>query len=89
MDNTKTLNDHETRLRKLEKINYEQQIQMKSIENGLNEIKIMQQQTTNKILEMLEKNQTTTNNINLLDRKELWAVVSLIVGGVLAYLKLK
>lgn len=89
MENDRTLCDHEERIRSLEKINYEQQIQMKSIENGLNEIKLMQQTTTTKILDMLSDNQTNTSKINLIDRKELWAVVSLLVGGIIAYLKLK
>ena len=103
MDGEHTLQDHECRLRKLEESDVRQQIQLSNIEKSQSEIKLMindsnkeQQNTlrefTEKILTTFTSNLTnnnkTNNAIKFLNRKELWAVVGILVGAFIAYLKI-
>ena len=83
------MDDHEVRIRKLEESDVKQQIQLANIEKSQSEIKLMINEGNNKLLEALISNNTTANKIKVSDRKEFWALVSLIVGAVLAYLGLK
>lgn len=89
MEDRLRLDDHEIRIRKLEESDVKQQIQLANIEKSQSEIKLMINEGNNKLLEALISNNTTTNKIKVSDRKEFWALVSLIVGAVLAYLGLK
>lgn len=66
-----------------------QQIQLANIEKSQVEIKLMINEGNDKLLSALISNNTTNNSIKLADRKEIWAIISLIIGGVLAYLGLK
>lgn len=83
------LQDHEGRIRKLEESDIKQQIQLANIEKSQAEIKLMINEGNDKLLSALISNNTTNNSIKLTDRKEIWAIISLIIGGVLAYLGLK
>lgn len=89
MEDRLRLDDHEIRIRKLEESDVKQQIQLANIEKSQSEIKLMINEGNNKLLEALISNNTTANKIKVSDRKEFWALVSLIVGAVLAYLGLK
>lgn len=103
MNENEMLQDHECRLKKLEESDVRQQVQLANIEKSQSEIKLMindsnkeQQNTlhefTEKILTTFTNNLTndnkTNNKIKFYNRKELWAVVGIIGGALIAYLKI-
>lgn len=89
MEDNNRINDHEIRIRKLEESDIKQQIQLANIERSQSEIKLMINEGNSKLLEALIENNNTGNKIKLSDRKEIWGIVSLIIGAVLAYFGLK
>lgn len=86
---TEKLNDHEARIRRLEESDIEQKIKLTNIEKTQAEIKLMINEGNNKLLETLISNNDTRNSIRTIDRKELWAIVGLIIGGILAFFGVK
>lgn len=92
MDNIlieKQLDNHEERIKKLEENDIQQRIQLSNIEKSLAETRLDIKASNEKLLDAIIDNNSTKNNIKLIDRKEIWAIVSLIIGGVLAYFGLK
>lgn len=99
----KVLTDHEDRLDKLEEkvqtlelSNVEVKAKLSNIElsqeqikNMINETARENQKFTMNLIEMIKEDKKVNNSIKLADRKEIWAIISLIIGGVLAYLGLK
>lgn len=81
--------DHEERIRRLEESDIEQKIKLTNIEKSQAEIKLMINEGNNKLLQTLIDNNTTRNESKLLDRKEIWGIVALVVGALLTYLGLK
>lgn len=92
MDNIlieKQLDDHEGRIKKLEENDIQQRIQLSNIEKSLAETRLDIKASNEKLLDAIIDNNSTSNKIKLSDRKEIWAILSLIIGGVLTYLGLK
>lgn len=92
MDNIsigKQLDNHEERIKKLEENDIQQRIQLSNIEKSLAETRLDIKASNDKLLDAIIDNNSTRNKIKLSDRKELWAIVSLIAGAILAYLGLK
>lgn len=92
MDNIlieKQLDNHEERIKKLEENDIQQRIQLSNIEKNLAETRLDIKASNEKLLDAIIENNSTRNNIKLADRKEIWAIISLIIGGILAYLGLK
>lgn len=99
----KVLTDHEGRIDKLEEkvqilelSNVEVKAKLSNIElsqeqikNMINETARENQKFTMNLIEMIKEDKKANNSIKLTDRKEIWAIVSLIIGGVLAYFGLK
>lgn len=86
---TEKINDHEIRIRRLEESDIEQKIKLTNIEKTQAEIKLMINEGNNKLLETLISNNDTRNSIRTIDRKELWAIIGLIIGGILAFFGIK
>ena len=92
MDNIlieKQLDDHEGRIKKLEENDIQQRIQLSNIEKSLAETRLDIKASNEKLLDAIIDNNSIRNKIKLSDRKEIWAILSLIIGGVLTYLGLK
>ncbi len=99
----KVLTDHEGRIDKLEEkvqtlelSNVEVKAKLSNIElsqeqikNMINETARENQKFTMNLIEMIKEDKKANNSIKLTDRKEIWAIVSLIIGSILAYLGLK
>ena len=85
----KQLDNHEERIKKLEENDIQQRIQLSNIEKSLAETRLDIKASNDKLLDAIIDNNSTRNKIKLSDRKELWAIVSLIAGAILAYLGLK
>lgn len=49
----------------------------------------MIKENTDAQLRIQSENNSTSNNIKISDRKEIWTILGLIIGGILAYLGLK
>jgi hypothetical protein len=92
-----TLQDHEDRLRELEKSNMKQEVQLMQIEKNQMELKSTlleaskeQSKTindfTDKILTALTNTVNKNNEIKFFERKEIWALVSAVVGGIITYI---
>lgn len=76
--------------------NAEIKVKLTNLELGVEQIKNMvtestkeNQKVTMKLIDTINNNSEAKHEIKLTDRKELWAVISLIVGGILAYLGMK
>lgn len=92
----RALEDHEQRLRKLEESDIKQQIQLAEISKSQSDLKVLVMETSkeqnrtlkesnDKMLEAILGNNSLKNDIKLKDRKEIWAIVSLIVGALITY----
>ncbi len=90
-----TLRDHELRIRKLEDITHELKYQLMNIGKSQADLKAIVldiNREQSKHLEALMSNiiKLTNNAVNkhseikLLDRKELWAIVALIIGALIS-----
>lgn len=86
-------NDHENRIRKLEESNVRQEMQLKTIETG--QVKIENQLLTqsqdmsksfSELIQIVKGDTDTTNKIRLIDRKEIWGVVGVLIAGFLSIL---
>lgn len=82
------VNDHEDRLRNLEKMNYQQEIRMTSIESGIQEIKKNQFEQFNKLLEHITNQDVKKTDIKIWQTKEVWGLIALVIGGALTYFKI-
>lgn len=80
------VSDHEDRLRTLEKLNYQQEIRMASIECGIGEIKKNQYEQFNKLLEHITNKDNQITNHSIWQSKELWGIIALVIGAVVTYL---
>ena len=65
------------------------ELSQEQIKNMINETARENQKFTMNLIEMIKEDKKVNNSIKLTDRKEIWAIISLIIGGVLAYLGLK
>lgn len=81
--------DHEERLRKVEKNTMEMKYELLNITKSQSDIKSLvletnkeQSKTLNNMAKMIESNISTNNQIRLIDRKELWGILALVIGGV-------
>lgn len=96
------LDDHEDRIRELEKINYKQEVTMANIEKSQaiieksqsdlkllflqqnkeqnNMIHNFMEQILDQLIKTTNSNNETVNKIRLIDRKELWGILALIIG---------
>jgi hypothetical protein len=82
------VNDHEERLRKIEANNMEMKYELLNINKSQSDLKLLfveqnkeHSKQLDKVLEQISSNIKTDNEIKLIDRKELWALVALIIGS--------
>lgn len=91
------LEDHEGRIKKLEENDIKQSVQLANIQNQMADVKatildlhIKSQdkinEFTTKILDSITAEKATTQQIRLIDRKEFWGAVALIIGSGLTIL---
>lgn len=91
------VNDHEQRLRKLEKNDLKQQIQLANIEKSQSEIKCLinentreQQKTLNdfasKVLEAFTTEKKSDKEEKFYTTKQFWAIISATIAAVVAFL---
>ena len=91
------VDDHETRLRHVEKINVENKFQLLNIEKTQQELKctlleVNKEQSDslkiymNNMTDLVKQNISNKQDIRLVDRKEFWGVIALIIGSVVTYL---
>ncbi|WP_133014883.1 hypothetical protein [Clostridium cuniculi] len=83
------LSDHEQRLRRLEESDIQQRIQLTNIEKNLAETRLEINSSNEKLLNAIIENGQTSNKIKLIDRKEFWGVIGVIVSAILVYLGIK
>ena len=83
------INDHEKRLRIIEENTTEMKYELLNITKSQSDIKSLvleankeQSKTLNNMAKMIESNISTNNQIRLIDRKELWGIFALVIGGV-------
>ncbi|WP_052113128.1 hypothetical protein [Clostridium novyi] len=85
------VDEHETRIKKLEESNLKMEIQLNEISKGQSDLKALiyatQQNTQDmlkesyqKMINTLTSTIQTDNNIKLTDRKEFWGVLGTIIG---------
>ncbi|WP_048340997.1 hypothetical protein [Clostridium novyi] len=91
MNLEKKVDEHETRIKKLEESNLKMEIQLQEISKGQLELKNLiyatQQNTQDmlkesygKMINTLTNTINTDNNIKLTDRKEFWGIMGTIIG---------
>lgn len=103
----KKIDDHESRLRRLEESDVQQRIQLTNIEKSQSDLKLMITEQSKMTNEQSIKQQDALNNftkemIGYFQNKELknedtkfyntkqfWAIISMIVGGILCYFGIK
>lgn len=83
------INDHEKRLRIIEENTTEMKYELLNITKSQTDIKSLVLETNKELSETLnnmaktiKENVVTNNQIRLIDRKELWGILALVVGGV-------
>lgn len=86
------INDHEKRLRIIEENTTEMKYELLNITKSQTDIKSLVLETNKELSETLnnmaktiKENVVTNNQIRLIDRKELWGIFALVVGGVIGY----
>ena len=86
------INDHEKRLRIIEENTTEMKYELLNITKSQTDIKSLVLETNKELSETLnnmaktiKENVITNNQIRLIDRKELWGILALVVGGVIGY----
>lgn len=90
------IEDHEVRLRKLEKNTLEVKYELVNVSKNQTDLKSLVLETnrdytkhlkefSNKMTELLGNNINTNNKIRLIDRKEIWGLVALIIGFALPF----
>lgn len=86
------INDHEKRLRIIEENTTEMKYELLNITKSQTDIKSLVLETNKELSETLnnmaktiKENVITNNQIRLIDRKELWGIFALVVGGVIGY----
>lgn len=93
---TKQLDDHESRIRRLEENDIKQQMKLTEIQKSQAEIKSLVLETDkeqsknlndymNRILQTLTDTVSTKNKLKLIDRKEFWAVIAAIITAIVTY----
>ena len=83
------INDHEKRLRIIEENTTEMKYELLNITKSQTDIKSLVLETNKELSETLnnmaktiKENVITNNQIRLIDRKELWGILALVIGGV-------
>jgi len=72
--------DHEDRLRKIEEHSMEQKFQLLNIEKSQSDLKLLVIEQNDRLIKQITINSNVSNEIKLIDRKETWAVVALVLG---------
>lgn len=96
----KQVDDHENRLRRLEESDVQQRIQLTNIEKSQSDIKLMlseqikeQQRNfndfTKNTIDHFKNREEENNKVEFYNTKQFWGIVSLLIGGLLAYFGLK
>lgn len=92
-----TLKDHEHRIRNLEDTTHELKFQLANIEKNQVDLKaivldVNREQSKSiktlmdSLLSITGSAVNSTSEIRLIDRKEFWGIVALIIGGLITYL---
>lgn len=79
------LDDHEKRLRKVEENTMEMKYELLNIVKSQSDIKALVLETNKDLTKTIKDSIATNNQIRLIDRKELWGIFALVVGGVIGY----
>lgn len=74
--------DHEKRLRKVEENTMEMKYELLNIVKSQSDIKALVLETNKDLTKTIKDSVATNNQIMLIDRKELWGILALVVGGV-------
>ncbi|MCD3240821.1 hypothetical protein G8T75_12725 [Clostridium botulinum D/C] len=91
MDIENRVDNHESRIKKLEESNIKMELQLQEISKGQSDLKALiyatQQSTQDvlkesyqKMIDTFKSTINTDNNIKLTDRKEFWGIVGTIIG---------
>lgn len=79
------VDDHEERLRKVEENTMEMKYELLNIVKSQSDIKALVLETNKDLTKTIKDSVSTNNQIRLIDRKELWGILALVVGGVVGY----
>lgn len=79
------VDDHEKRLRKVEENTMEMKYELLNIVKSQSDIKALVLETNKDLTKTIKDSIATNNQIRLIDRKELWGIFALVVGGVIGY----
>jgi hypothetical protein len=86
------VDDHEVRIRQLEMDSLERKVQYAEISKSQSDLKLLVmesnktlKESNDKMLEAILGNNTVKNDIKLKDRKEIWGIISLIIGALITY----
>jgi len=76
------VDDHEQRIRKVEENTMEMKYELLNIVKSQSDIKALVLETNKDLTKTIKDSVSTNNQIRLIDRKELWGILALVVGGV-------
>ncbi len=79
------VDDHEERLRKVEKNTMEMKYELLNIVKSQSDIKALVLETNKDLTKTIKDSVATNNQIRLIDRKELWGILALVIGGIVGY----
>lgn len=79
------VDDHEKRLRKVEENTMEMKYELLNIVKSQSDIKTLVLETNKDLTKTIKDSVATNNQIRLIDRKELWGIFALVIGGVVGY----
>lgn len=80
------IQDHETRIRRLEESDIKQQLQLANIEKSQSEIKLMINEGNSKLLDTLISDKKCKTESKILDSKQFWAIIVIIATAVMGYI---
>lgn len=80
-----TLEDHETRLRNLEKSDIEMRLNISNIDKNVAELKFMINEGNTRLLDTVIKTNESRNETKVYNNKQFWGAVMMILTGILGY----